>query len=226
MQRLELFSTPLLVHPRSIDAALAQRLAARFVAQSHAEPGVQRSNMGGWHSAPDLSTRDDPDLRALMDAIWAGVRTSVDALGASRSAGVGQSYRFGIQAWAMVMRAGDYIVPHHHAAAPLSGVLYLDAGEPATEIHPKSGRLTFIDPRNGIAPADGLDLFPALFEVRPRTASMAVFPGFVQHFVHTYQGGRPRVSVSFNVRLTPMIAGVAPPGSANQSSDHSPSMGP
>lgn len=214
MQRLELFSTPVLVHPRIVDTTLAQRLAAAFIAQSQSEPGVQRSNMGGWHSTPDLSTRNDPDTRALMGAIWEGVRTSVDALGVSRGAGLGRSYRFGIQAWAMVMRAGNYTVPHHHAASPLSGVIYLDAGDLATETHPKSGRLTFIDPRNGIAPTEGLDLFPSLFEVRPRTGTMAVFPGFVQHFVHAYQGERPRVSVSFNVRLEPMLSGEPPAASA------------
>lgn len=211
MQRLEIFSTPVLVHAQAIAPALAKRLTARFVTASQETPGVQRSNIGGWHSLPDLSTRTDPDFIGLMDAIWAGVRTSVDALGASRGIGVGRSYRFALQAWAMVMRAGDYTIPHHHAASPLSGVLYLDAGDPATETHPKSGRLTFIDPRNGVAPAEGFDLFPSLFEVRPRTASMAVFPGFVQHFVHAYQGGRPRVSVSFNVRFEPFIEGEAPP---------------
>lgn len=112
------------------------------------------------------------------------------------------------------MRAGDCVMPHHHAASPLSGVFYLDAGDPASEEHPKSGRLTFIDPRNGVAPAEGLELFPSLFEVRPRTASLAVFPGFVQHFVHTYQGQRPRVSVSFNVRLEPILTADPPAGSA------------
>jgi hypothetical protein len=28
-----------------------------------------------------------------------------------------------------------------------------------------------------------------------------VFPGWLQHFVQPYRGGRPRVSISCNVRL-------------------------
>ncbi|MGK0362827.1 MAG: hypothetical protein ACI9U2_005149 [Bradymonadia bacterium] len=98
MQRLELFSTPLLVHPRIVDAALAQRLTTRFIAESENTPGVQRGNMASWHSTPDLSTRQDPDVRAMMEAIWTGVRTSIDALGVSRGTGVGKSFRFGLQA--------------------------------------------------------------------------------------------------------------------------------
>lgn len=205
MQRLELFSTPIIVSPDAIDPALAREWAAALVAESERTPGVQRSNVGGWHSAPDLSTR--PKSGALMQVIWDGVRDAVDTLGASRGKGVGKSFRFALQAWGMVMRRGDYVMPHHHAAAHLSGVLYLDAGDGDAAQHPQSGRLSFVDPRASVAAADGFDLFPSLFELRPRTGSMVVFPGFVQHFVHPYRGTRPRVSVSFNARLEPLLEG-------------------
>lgn len=213
MKRLELFSTPMLVSPQVVPPDLAHEWTARLIAESTAEPGVQRSNVGGWHSRPDLSTR--PAAAALMRIIWTGVRDAVDTLGASRGKGIGQAFRFGIQAWGMVMRAGDYTLPHHHAAAHLAGVLYLDAGDADATRHPQSGRLSFVDPRASVASADGFDLFPSLFEMRPRTGSMVVFPGFVQHFVHPYRGTRPRVSVSFNVRLEPLVEG-APPTAGEQ----------
>jgi hypothetical protein len=69
------------------------------------------------------------------------------------------------------------------------------------ERYPASGALTFVDPRRGGTVIPGVELFPSQFSIAPRSGLMVVFPGWLQHFVQPYRGGRPRVSISCNVRL-------------------------
>jgi len=52
----------------------------------------------------------------------------------------------------------------------------------------------------------GREINPSTFTIRPRTGMLVIFPGWLQHYVHPYRGGRPRVSLSFNVRLEPAEA--------------------
>ena len=117
---------------------------AIFAREAH-DPGVQVSNVGGWHSTPDLLDWDDPAIVPLTERILEGV-ARFDT-GATR-----------MQAWATVMRRGAYHLAHRHGAAYWSGVYYLDPGNEGC-----GGRITFAqgETHRTIAPAEGLLLlFP------------------------------------------------------------------
>jgi hypothetical protein len=100
----------------------------------------------------------------------------------------------------MILERGDYVVLHEHGEAHWSTVYYVDAGDDDAA---ESGLLAFVDPRRGGRTVPGVDLFPTTFTVRPRTGSLVVFPGWLQHYVHPYRGSRPRVSISCNVVMEP-----------------------
>jgi uncharacterized protein (TIGR02466 family) len=203
VDRFSLFSTPVAVFAIDQSAELDRELTGRLVAEAESSPGVARSNTGGWHSVPDLSLRRDDCYQRLMHLVVDRVKAALVEIATARGVAVERPYRFGAQAWAMVMKDGDYAVLHDHAEAHFSVVYYPDPGDADLTAHPESGKLTFVSPQAGGSAIPGLDLFPTHFSIEPRAGLLVVFPGWLQHFVHPYRGTRPRVSISCNVRLDP-----------------------
>lgn len=187
---------------------LDQELARRLIAESESTPGIQRSNNGGWHSVPDLSRRDEPCYRAVMNMVVDHVRAAFVEVAQAAGENPALPFRYAVQSWAMVMGNNDYTILHDHAESHWSVVYYADAGDSDMDAHPSSGLLAFVDPRGGLPATPGVDLFPSTFTVRPRTSSLVVFPGWLQHYVHPYRGERPRVSISCNLRMDIVM----PPG--------------
>jgi uncharacterized protein (TIGR02466 family) len=204
VDRFELFGTPLRVFALDGVAGLNRELAAALTAEAESSSGIQRSN-SGWHSVPDLSLRPEPCYQRLMQAVVDHVQVALRDVARAREIPIDRPLGFGVQAWAMVMTDGDYAVLHDHAQSAWSVVYYVDAGDADLEVHPDSGRLCFVDPRRAGAAIAGLDLFPSEFSLSPRSGMLAVFPGWLQHFVHPYRGQRPRISISCNLR--PELAG-------------------
>jgi uncharacterized protein (TIGR02466 family) len=197
-QSLPLFSTPLAMYDLPGTDEINRDVTARLVAESVSRPSIYRSNVGSWHSQSDLALRPEASFRTLIQHIVTRVRDTVDNLAKER----GQTLppmRLGAQAWAMVMRSGDYTIPHDHADAHWSTVYYPDSGDADETAHLDSGLLALIDPRHGGRPMPGLDLVGSTFTARPATGRLFVFPGWLYHYVHAYRGQRPRVAVSCNV---------------------------
>ena len=204
MDRAALFATPICSFADAGNPGVDAELTARLIAEAAREPGLRRSNSGGWHSVPDLSQRPDACYQDLMHRVVAAVRAVFGELARERGAPVPR-YRLAVQAWAMIMRGGDHALVHDHPDAHFSCVYYADAGDADADAFPDSGKLTFLDPRRGSTVIPGADLFPSQLSIEPRTGLLVVFPGWLQHFVHPYRGKRPRVSISANVRFEPEL---------------------
>lgn len=209
--RLSLFATPVAVFHLEGHEALHRELLARLIPESQATPGLRRSNAGGWHSLPDLAQRPDPAfqqlVRMIVDHVARVGHEQYLLAGRPPPAGL----RYGVQAWAMVMRDGDHTVLHDHGEAHWSSAYYLDAGDADLARFPASGALAFVDPRRGGRALPGLDA-GATFEVRPRAGMLVIFPGWLQHYVHPYRGARPRVAISCNVVVEAVAAAGEPSG--------------
>jgi len=201
VERVTLFATPIFSFTDVGDPELDRELAGRLIRESESAAGISRSNSGGWHSVPDLTRRPEACYQELMLRVVARVQASLFDLAREQDLAVEQRYRYAVQAWAMVMRHGDHALVHDHAEAHFAVVYYPSAGDADPEMYPDSGKLCFIDPRRGAAVIPGLDLFPTQFAIEPQTGLLVIFPGYLQHFVQPYRGGRPRVSISCNVRL-------------------------
>ncbi len=196
MEMLDVFSTPICVR-RIDEPELAAALTAHMVAESRTHPGIRRANVGGWHSVPDLTLRRTDPFPWFFQRLVAELDAAVAELAVRRGVPPPR-YRYGIQSWAMVMGPGDYTVMHDHAESHLSGVFYADAGDEAPA---PSGQIAFVRPGGGFADLPGLSLAPTTFQVQPSTGMMVIFPGYLPHYVHAYQGQRPRVAIPFNTRI-------------------------
>lgn len=210
MDRLGLFTTPVLVFRVPSMDEINRELTERLIAESESTPGFQRSNVGGWHSRPNLSQRSDSCYRTLMEQIVRHVRITFDEVAQATGVETTMRFRFAVHAWAMVMRDGDYTILHDHAESHWSTAYYADAGDADPDQFPSSGLLAFVDPRRGGSMIPGVDLFPSTFTVRPQTGMLVVFPGWLQHYVHAYRGQRPRICISANLVMDPLPSGPQP----------------
>jgi uncharacterized protein (TIGR02466 family) len=160
------------------------------------EPGVEKSNEGGWHSGGNIFARQEPELAMLATHIQNAVRylCSVSAQIQNQEVALSASL-FG---WFNVNEQGDYNLPHHHAGHTWSGVYYVHTG---TEVanRPMSGRLELLDPRVrcDVAPKQGFSHSSSM-TIQPRNGLLLLFPSYLEHFVHPYHGSEPRITLAFN----------------------------
>lgn len=150
------FATPLFLHrlPRRVVDPLHAALVPELQLRSRQQTSVRHSNRGGWQSASNLLSADDPDLapplrklRALaLDAAASYVRALHAAAAPRRSpkltreggrpAGppdnaddrVPRVRMTILNAWANINRFGDLNLFHDHPQAVISGVYFVDDG--------------------------------------------------------------------------------------------------
>jgi uncharacterized protein (TIGR02466 family) len=193
------FPTVILRRKLAETTALNERLRGHILELREAGSGIVRSNVGAWHSDLSYFTSDRDGLPELRELLRRAVR-EYWAMEQQRNVG-GDELVVRMTGWAMVYRNGDYAVPHVHPNSNFSGVYYVDAGD-ATSEHPKSGVLSCIDPRVG---AGGLDTGgfrqSTSLDIRPETGLLVMFPAWLLHHVHPYQGERERIAISFNVSV-------------------------
>ncbi len=194
-----LFPSPLYLSRPAGTEALRAALRETLATEARSTSGVRQSNVGGWHSAPDLLERREEPFPALAALLVDGLRGVLAAECTARGRTVDPALKIAGFGWGMVMERGHYSQPHHHGEAHWACAFYVDAGEPDGE--PPAGHLTFLDPRGAVGRADPLDLFPGRQDVRPADGVLVYFPGWLVHHVHPHQGARARISVSANFVL-------------------------
>jgi len=64
----------------------------------------------------------------------------------------------------------------------------------------KSGLIEFMDPRVLAGPVPSQAFHPPVL-LQPKAGMMLIFPGWLMHFVHPYQGSGQRISIAFNLRV-------------------------
>lgn len=203
MDRFALFTTPLVALPLPDMEETNRAVAELLLAERQSSPGLQRSNIGGWHSRPDLPRREEPCIKTLLGCIVEATRRVTEMLAQDKGHESVPPVQFELQSWAMVMEDGHYTTMHDHGESHWSTVYYVDAGDTDLPDSPKSGLLAFVDPRHCGRAIPFYDSTSSEFAVRPKTGLLVVFPAWLQHYVHTYRGQRPRISVATNLVVRP-----------------------
>ena len=156
--------------------------------------GMSRSTVLGWHSTDQLHRR--PEWQEFVTIVHKAISE------------VGRSYRIDTKQvslelatfWAIVNGPLASNVVHCHPNAFLSGVYYVNVSE-------KSGDIFFQDPRQGanMVSCPVTEFTPLTIRqvtYRPRPGVMLIFPSWLYHGVEPNLTETPRVSLSFNFRLT------------------------
>lgn len=189
---LELYPTPVWLTdlPELSDAN--RRMLAHIEALHRREPGLERSNVGGWHSRDDLHRhRAFAPLRAairgmLRDHVAPAMRLDLKA------------NRLMLETmWAIRNGPHAYNFVHRHPECILSGVYYL-------QCDPGSGSLNFHDPRSDVRmlPPPITEEVPYTVLIsrhRPKVGRLVLFPAWLPHDVSPNTSDLVRVVVSFNV---------------------------
>lgn len=156
-------------------------------------PGLDRSNVNGWHSKDDLFTDNNPHIKWMVKKI-----TNIAQTAAGHFHGEQRQGKPEIKAlWANVNDSGAWNAPHQHLPADWSGVLYLSAesNEKPTTSGITNGDLLFFNPM----PMGPRFDRPATISYRPVNGRILIFPAYAMHMVAPHFQDNPRISISFNL---------------------------
>jgi uncharacterized protein (TIGR02466 family) len=176
---------------------LAPRISNVILEREKQESGVQRSNMGGWHSDDQLLNWPELQFADLGDTF----RSAVSHMIAATSGVARFNVRLTMAAWANVNRAGTSNSVHIHPDNHWSGVLYVKSPNFFTDPLKNAGAIQFQDPRGAI----NMLKTPGLSDnvaCAPEVGRILVFPSWLYHSVSPFSLDEVRISIAFNARIS------------------------
>jgi len=193
-----LWPSPLLKMVDPVAQQHNRELRRRILEMARTEPGVRKTNLGGWQSGVEFFERSDPAIALLRTRAYHAVFRYLQSMAPRGSHG---KYEVSIgSAWANVNNRSHSNSPHIHPGVQIAGIYYVDDGGD------QEGGVRLVDPRAQAAmiPVPAKWTFGMGEHVRVLSVPglFVLFPAWLQHYVVGHDGPRPRVSVSFNVRLT------------------------
>ncbi|KQM28727.1 MULTISPECIES: TIGR02466 family protein [unclassified Sphingomonas] len=201
--QLGLFETPIL-HAQvqdaaAIDADLRRAILSR--AAGHAD-GVNRSNIGGWHSDTDMLHWGGPAATRLADLAIRMARRASHFDGRDPA-----TVEWTVRMWANLSPPGALNMSHAHPGILWAAVYYLDMGTDPGDGDP-GGELYLEDPRFPVTMMRlpgfrmlGTDGQPQSNERRlpTRAGDLVLFPAWLRHGVRPHKGSRDRISIAMNI---------------------------
>ena len=164
--------------------------------------GVANTNQFGWQSQNIIQLQDEFSV------------FNNQVLELTREIGTSQNYppdaNYHLEAWININPPGAYNQVHVHPNCHLSGCYYV-------KVTPSCGKIYFRDPRAMsimLKPPFTRETEVTATEVRmhPEEGRAYVFPSWLEHGVEPNQGEGERISIAFNVHVTPKGSRIAPGG--------------
>ena len=193
-----LWPSPLLKLVDPIAQGVNKELMQLIFQLAQSGRGVQKTNLGGWQSDVDLFERTEPAIATVRTRAYHAVFRYLQSMAPRGSKG---KFEVSIgSAWANVNNQSHGNSPHLHPSVQVAGIYYVDDGGN------RDGGVRFIDPRPQASmvhvPARWMTGMGEHIKMQAVPGLFVLFPAWLQHYVIAHQGSRPRVSISFNVRLT------------------------
>lgn len=206
-QHLGFFETPL-AYTRLKDAEpLLEDLQTAINQNIAMSAGLNRSNVGGWHSDTDMLSWGGSAANKLADTAIKICKRLSHFQGSTVD-----SYDWSVRMWANVTSSGGLNQAHAHPGNLWAAVLYLDLGEgldrTSDTIEDVGGAFYIEDPRFPMAAMHstairlmGSDGQPQQYEVELNLerGNLLVFPAWLRHGVRQYTGNRQRISIAMNI---------------------------
>lgn len=201
--RIGFFETPVVVAKLKNPARLIADLEAAIRARMATHAGLERSNIGGWHSDTRMLDWGGVAAKRLVDQA-ASIAQRLTHLQEHSMEGLAWS----VQMWANVSGPGALNHMHVHPGNLWSAVFYVDAGVGEREGDAVGGELYFEDPRFPEAAMHttafrfvGADGKPLAWQADlwPEPGMLVVFPSWLRHGVRPYRGDGERISIAINL---------------------------
>ncbi len=202
-ERMGFFETPIVAARLNNPEALIRDLKEVIKERMKSTPGVERSNIGGWHSDTAMLDWGGTPARKLSDQTIAVIRRLTHFHGRSV-----EKVDWRVQMWANVSGPGALNHMHTHPGNLWAAVFYVDLGRGKGDPAASGGELYFEDPRFPMAAMHttafrfiGEDGKPQPWqpEMRPEAGDLVVFPAWLSHGVRPYTGTDERVSIAMNL---------------------------
>jgi uncharacterized protein (TIGR02466 family) len=166
--------------------------------------GIYRSNAAGtWHSDTTLFKKPTKAMAELQGMFV----QAFSAMAGRHGSKPGTQLGWGLNAWGMMYADGGYATVHNHPNCHFAGVYYVagvDDNSPekvmATGAKIKPGTLEFVNPVQHALSSTALNLQPA-GRVVPKSGLMAIFPSWLNHFVHPVSGDTMRYAIACNASV-------------------------
>ena len=204
-QQLGLFETPVVYSQLTGADRLMGDLEEAIRKRMQNSPGVNRSNIGSWHSDTDMLEWGGDAAQQL-----ARLATSVAKRLSHFLGGSADDLDWSVRMWANVTPHGGLNHIHVHPGNLWAAVLYLDMGDGANG-EDVGGSFYLEDPRFPMCAMRetalrmmGNDGKPQQYEVDFKLArgNLIVFPAWLRHGVRAYRGARERISIAMNIDAT------------------------
>ena len=183
------FPTPIYIKDIPNAKELNISLTRHIIEWSHADEGLKKTNVKGWHSGTDMHKK--PEYNDLIKELFIMQQEIFKEEHLESEPLLGNM-------WANINYPGSYNRSHLHPNALFSGVYYVQT--------PKdSGILKVMDSRQGaqlVMPRQKSGKLPAKLwrEVNfpPIAGRIIIFPAWLWHGVEDNKSNELRISVSFN----------------------------
>jgi len=209
-QAAALFETVVVIDQLPNAAEINRQLRDAILSRQANDPGVEISNVGGWHSDTHMLRWGGEAAQALLERIVAAAdRYSIDI-----KAEPGKPrHRWFPEMWANVSGPGASNQFHRHPGAFWSAVYYVDDGYAGSTDRGLGGELVLEDPR---MPAIRMAAPDLRFRVRdgkhdhhetwmrPQSGRIVMFPAWLSHSVRPYKGTGLRISIAVNLSAVPL----------------------
>jgi len=204
------FATTIVTAQMPNAEAVNRELKSTVLAFKEKNAGVDRSNVNGWQSEPDmLSARwgGEETISLAQLAVATCIRFSMDLKMVDKP-----RFEWTADIWANVSSAGASNNWHVHPQALWSAVYYVDDGYDGPDDTESGGELVFQDPRY---PMNRMFSTELVFRspdgkpqghtatIRPKNGMLIAFPSWLYHKVQPYQGNRQRISLAINMSVMP-----------------------
>jgi len=183
-----LFATPIYVFDNLLDQSQNQQVEQAILKWSQEDPGVQKTNVNGWHSKDNMYEKQEFTL--LTQKLFEAQFSIYQEEGLNGEPVLGNM-------WANINPKYGYNKSHNHANSLWSGVYYVKAPE-------QSGTLYLEDPRTAstmVIPKYDKQKHSYQWSTvtyEPMVGRCIMFPSSLRHGVNMNQSEDNRISVSFN----------------------------
>jgi uncharacterized protein (TIGR02466 family) len=162
-------------------------------------PGVNKSNKGGWHS-PNLFGNEMNNLVAppnvylkLLDQINEALIIVHESMGLKIS-----TPSYATESWIMINQPNSYNLRHLHPRSVFSGVYYLQVPEGDCGdiiLYRENTMLSYLPPH---IVEDWNDMTGGTATYKAKQGTLLIFPSWVEHSVTPNFTQQDRISISFN----------------------------